>query len=218
MPSLIREKIINSLREERFLTISQIANLYYGKKANGLPANVIQREPRPDEVYDPVPGYDSAYQRIRDMRADGKLKVIKYKNDKSKHGLIMLTKEEPPALTNWDHEIDRGDFYVAYQNTGKLTSFDSKWPIEEFRGYAKDHRIFFDSRMELEGIKPFFFVEIERDTEVWETLEQKIVKYAGLADSMPQNPFYVLFTVQLTGRARFSKSSTAGGVTATGPP
>lgn len=132
------------------------------------------------------------------MRADGKLKVVRYKNDKSAHGLIMLPKEEPTALTNWDHEIDRGDFYVAYQNTGKLTSFDSKWPIEEFRGYAKDHRIFFDSRMELEGIKPFFFVEIERDTEVWETLQQKIIKYAGLADSMPQNPFYVLFTVQLT--------------------
>jgi hypothetical protein len=198
VPSLIRTKILTSLKEARFLTISQIATLFYAERADGTPANVIPRKPRPGDDYEMVPGYDSAYQRIRDMRKDGKVKFELYNDDNKVHGLIMLPKEKPPARTNWDHEIDRGDLYVAYQNTGKLMSFDSKWPIEEFRGYAKDHRILFDSRMELNGIEPFFFVEIERDTETWETLEQKVSKYAGLADSMPQHPFYVLFTVQLT--------------------
>ena len=148
---------------------------------------MIPRKPRPGELYELPPGYDSAYQRVRAMCDDGAVKMVKYKNDKSVPALIMLPKENAPALTNWDHEIDRGDFYVAYHLTGKITSFDSKWPIDEYRGYAKDHRIFFDSRMDLEGVAPFFFVEIERDTEIWETLQEKVEKYVGLAESMPQN-------------------------------
>jgi hypothetical protein len=109
----------------------------------------------------------------------------------------MFPKDKPPSVMGWQHEIDRGDIYVALHKTGKLTSYRWNWHIEEYRGFAKNHKLQPDGRFELEGTEKIIFLEVDRGTEFWSNeLDAKIEKYAGLQSSMPQNSFVVLFTIQ----------------------
>jgi hypothetical protein len=110
----------------------------------------------------------------------------------------MFPKDKAPSVMGWQHEIDRGDIYVALHKTGKLTSYRWNWHIDEYRGFAKDHKLNPDGRFELEGSDKIFFLEVDRGTEFWANeLDEKIKKYAALQDSMPQNPFVVRFSVQV---------------------
>lgn len=137
------------------------------------------------------------------MQDGGEVKLVPCKTNSQKvltniDKLIMFPKDKPPSAMGWQHEIDRGDIYVALHKTGKLTSYRWNWDIEEYRDFAKGHRINPDGRFELEGSDKIFFLEVDRGTEFWTTeLDVKIEKYAGLQDSMPQIPFAVLFTVQV---------------------
>jgi len=136
------------------------------------------------------------------MQDAGEVKLVPCKTNSGKvltnvDKLIMFPKDKPPSVMGWQHEIDRGDIYVALHKTGKLTSYRWNWHIEEYRGFAKDHRLNPDGRFELEGSSKLFFLEIDRGTEFWSAeLDIKITKYAGLQDSMPNQPFVVLFTIQ----------------------
>jgi hypothetical protein len=185
------------------LTISQIAELFYSVRKDGSTPKQFPRQPRKGQVYEMPPGYDSARQRVDSMIDAGLIKIVPCTTNSGKvqtniDKLIMFPKDTPPSSGGWQHEIDRGDAYVALHKTGKLTSYRWNWHIEEYRNFAKNHRIKPDARFELEGSSKIFFLEVDRGTEFWSNeLDRKIEKYAGLQDSMPQIPFVVVFTVQV---------------------
>jgi len=184
------------------LTISQIASLFYSVRKDGAVPKSFPRQPRPGQVYDMVPGYDTARQMALRMADSGEVQVAECKTNSGKRlkfvdNLIMLPKDRPPSVMGWQHEIDRGDIYVALHKTGKLTSYRWKWHPTEYQGFAKLHKLYPDGRFELQGSDYIFFLEVDRGTEFWsDELNTKIEKYAGLQDSMPQNPFVVVFVIQ----------------------
>ena len=148
-----------------------------------------------------MPGWDSAYQQIRRMVARAEIKLVPCKV----HGkiipqvprLVMLSRETAPSYQKWEHEIVRSACYVALHSTGKLIGYRSKWTTEEYREFAKSHGVYFDSQFELQGSKFTFFLEVDMGTEYWENeLNEKVAEYAGLAQSMPQFPFYVVFVAK----------------------
>ena len=179
-----------------------MAELFYSIRKDGSAPKMFPRQPRKGQYYELVPGYDSARQRVLAMQDGGEVKLVPCKTNSGKtltniDKLIMFPKDKAPSTMGWQHEIDRGDLYVALHKTGKLTSYRFNWHIDEYRGFAKDHRLNPDSRFELEGSDRIFFLEVDRGTEFWTNeLDEKISKYAGLQDSMPQNQFVVLFTLQ----------------------
>jgi Replication-relaxation len=200
--SLARNRISQSLNENRYLTISQIASLFYSVRKDGQPPKPFPRQPRKGQYYELVPGYDSARQRVLAMADTGEVKLEACKTNSGKvltnvDKLIMFPKDRPPSAMGWQHEIDRGDIYVALHKTGKVIGYRHNWHIDEYRGFAKSHKLNPDGRFELEGSSKLFFLEVDRGTEFWSNeLDTKIEKYAALQDSMPQNPFVVLFTIQ----------------------
>lgn len=112
--------------------------------------------------------------------------------------LVMLKGERAPSYQNWAHEISRGEYYVAFHKTGKVVMWRTKWHKDEWQEIGKKHKIRFDNLMELADTPPLFFIEVDMGTEFWsDELEEKIVNYAGLADSMPPGSFYVLFPLQV---------------------
>jgi hypothetical protein len=185
------------------LTLSQIASLFYSTKKDGQTAKTFPRTPRPGQIFEMVPGYDSARQIVLRMVDSGEVKLEEMKTNSGKRirnidKLAMFPKDKPPSVMGWQHEIDRGDVYVALHRTGKVTSYRWNWHIDEYRDFAKNHRLSPDGRFELEGSDKVFFLEVDRGTEFWTNeLDEKISKYAGLQDSMPQTPFVVLFVVQV---------------------
>lgn len=108
----------------------------------------------------------------------------------------MLKEERPPAATNWWHEIERGELYVEFHKTNLITGWWSKWPIEEYRGFAYKHKVMPDIMFTLKDRRTRFPVELDRGTEDWGDLEDKVEKYAGLAQAMPQNPICPIFLLQ----------------------
>jgi len=184
------------------LTISQIANLFYSIKKDGSAAKTFPRTPRPGQTFEMVPGYDSARQILLRMVDSGEVKLEEMKTNSGKRirnidKLVMFPKDRPPSVMGWQHEIDRGDIYVALHKTGKLTSYRWNWHIEEYRNFARNHRLNPDGRFELDGSPYVYFLEVDRGSEFWTNeLEEKIQKYAGLQDSMPQTPFVTLFIIQ----------------------
>src|ERR1017187_7963054 len=81
MTSLAAERVIQSLKEARYLTISQIAELFYATKADGQPANVQMARPRLGEEYPTVPGYHSARKLIKAMEARGQVILSTYRSE-----------------------------------------------------------------------------------------------------------------------------------------
>lgn len=101
------------------------------------------------------------------------------------------------SYQKWAHEIARSECYVALHGTGKLTGYRSQWSKEERQSFAEQHGVYFDSQFELEGSKLTFFLEVDMGTEYWDNeLNEKVQEYAGLAESMPQYPFCVVFAAK----------------------
>jgi hypothetical protein len=179
-----------------------VAELFYSIKKDGSTAKTFARTPRPGQTFEMAPGYDSARQILLRMVDSGEVKMEEMKTNSGKRirnidKLVMFPKDRPPSVMGWQHEIDRGDIYVAINKTGKVTSYRWNWHIDEYRGFAKDHRLNPDGRFELEGSPYVWFLEVDRGTEFWSNeLDEKISKYAGLQDSMPQTPFVVIFVIQ----------------------
>ena len=51
--------------------------------------------------------------------------------------------------------------------------------------------------MELKDNPYRFFLELDRDTEIWSDLQEKIEKFAGLCDSAPQLKLAMVFILKL---------------------
>src|SRR5262249_54482586 len=123
--------------------------------------------------------------------------------------LIMLPKDKL-SYQNWQHEIDRGELYVAFHKTSQVTTWRTKWDKDEWMTFAKQHSVRPDNMLELENCPYYFFIEVDRGSEFWsDELDKKIEDYAGLAASMPQNPFYVLFTLQVQGSTKIGDRAAA---------
>lgn len=110
--------------------------------------------------------------------------------------LVMLPKDKC-SYQKWEHEIKRGDCYVALHKTGRLTGYRSKWSNEEFKDFAQRHGVYFDSHFDLADNPVTFFLEVDMGTEYWEDeLNVKVAEYAGLMMSMPDKAIYCLFVAE----------------------
>lgn len=110
---------------------------------------------------------------------------------------LLMLKKEKLSYQKWEHEIARGDCYVALHRSGQLEGYRSKWTPKEYHAFAKAHGVNFDSQFELTGSKFTFFLEVDMGTEYWDNeLDEKVKEYAGLAQSMPQYPFYAVFVAK----------------------
>lgn len=98
---------------------------------------------------------------------------------------------------NWysrKHEIDAADLFVALARTGKLQHWDVGWADTE--SHFAQHRVNYDRRAEIEGVRHVVFFEVDRGTEDLDTIRRKVDKYIGLQTAYPDEHFMVLFTVQ----------------------
>lgn len=135
------------------------------------------------------------------MQHRGEIKIAPYTvHGKKIHAmprLVMLPKEKL-SYQNWEHEIMRGDCYVALHTTGLLTGYRSKWSDDEREDFAQKHGIYFDSHFDLKDMAHTFFLEVDMGTEYWEKeLNLKVQDYSGLMMSVPQQPMYALFVTQV---------------------
>ena len=199
--SLAEKRLLCALSEARYLTISQIAELFYAVKADGQPANEQTVRPRPNEEYTTTAGYGSARKLIKGCEARGTLVLHEYKHkqynkerrDRTVPKLVMLPTQKPPAPSNWWHEVERGQLYVDFHKTGKIIGWYSKWPRPEYMEFGKRHGVQPDSMFELDGVDCRFCIELDRGTEDWTDLEEKIQKYAGLMQSAGSNICPIFF-------------------------
>src|SRR5688500_2851444 len=71
-----REKDDEALKQEPFLTIGQIARLFYSVRRDGQPAKSTRFRPRPNSEYELPPGYHSARALLNRMVRDKELVVF----------------------------------------------------------------------------------------------------------------------------------------------
>jgi len=155
----------------------------------------MKRTPRPGEMYELVPGYDSARKICLRMKAANLLDYHKT-TDKTNPGFWCLKGRPAPSKWNWQHEVDAGNLMIAFRNTDLLISWDAKWDADEYREFAKKHGVNYDRRMQLEGVSQLVFIEVDRGNEDLGVLREKVQKYIRLAQSFPGDPFVVIFTLQ----------------------
>jgi hypothetical protein len=111
--------------------------------------------------------------------------------------MIMLPPDKL-SYQNWEHEMTRGECYVALHRTELLTSYRSKWSDDEYDDFAKKHGVYFDSHFDLKDNRFTFFLEVDMGTEYWEKeLNIKVQDYAGLMMSMPSQSIYALFVTSV---------------------
>src|SRR5262245_30606156 len=85
-----RDKILEAFRLERFLTIPQVAGLFYSVRRDGQPARSTRIRPRKDDAYDLVPGYHSARDMLNRMVDSGQLVVFRNRGDDTTPSLPNL--------------------------------------------------------------------------------------------------------------------------------
>lgn len=115
--------------------------------------------------------------------------------DKSIPDLWALAGDYQPSKHNWEHEIDRGDLYVAFKKTGKVQVWNSKWDTDEWKDFARKVGVKYDCRMELEGVNQTIFFEVDRGGMSPKTLKDKMQSYIELAEVV-SDPFIVILTLQ----------------------
>ena len=142
------------------------------------------------------------------MAFRSELKIVPYKvhgeEIRNIQRLIMHPKDKL-SHQNWEHEITRGDCYVALRNCGHFSAYRSKWTTQERDDFALQHGVLFDSHFDLKDKTTTFFLEVDMGTEYWEKeLNVKVEDYAGLMMSMPQQPMYALFVTDVKGNGEIA--------------
>ncbi|HZS47243.1 MAG TPA: hypothetical protein VFC63_19370 [Blastocatellia bacterium] len=96
-------------------------------------------------------------------------------------------------LHNWQHEKRCGDVYVSYETVGAL-NFWTDGHHEEYDDYGLiPDRV---SRV----LNRIVFWEVERETKLLPTFEDKCPKYVRLSRAHPGKKMYVIWTVITKGR------------------
>jgi hypothetical protein len=188
-----REKILQALRYEPFLTTKQVARLFYSVGRDGQPAKSYSVKPRQKE-YDLGPGYYSAYRRLLAMHKDGIIQCHKPDYRGKNPDLWSLPGRRQPF--NWysrQHEIDCAELFVSFIKTKCIDHWDVGWQNDE--QVFKKFKVNYDRRVEIAGISNVIFIEVDRGTEDMEKLRRKIEKYIRLSDSTNQG-MNVVFTLQ----------------------
>lgn len=121
----------------------------------------------------------------------------KERRDRTVPKLISLASEKGQvSASNWWHVLEQGQLYVIFHNTGKVTAWHSMWPKKELEDFARAHKLYPDNFLELVNVDCRFPIELDRGKEDWPQLEEKVEKYAGLMQSMPQNLMCPIFLMQ----------------------
>lgn len=195
---LARQKIVEALKMEPYLSTAHVARLFYSHDAAGQPAKSFKIRPRKtsNTTYELEPGYFSAYRRLRAMLKDGLVKQHKLTVPGSVDVWTLPGVSIPKNWFNREHELDCADIFVALHKTGKLESWDPLWTDVEAEEIAKEYGLYYDRRIELEGFNGVIFLEVDRGTEDVKKLHEKARKYVRLARDYPKEKILVFFTIQ----------------------
>src|ERR1019366_5538265 len=187
LPENPRERILEFLKMEPRLTTSQISRLM-PEPRRGTPLKPFITKPNRE--------FPPSYPRTRDMLATllKREQIKRWRDHASESYLFCLPEVDIPTnFYNRQHEIDCGDLFVAYFNTGKLQYWDALWQEDE-KGIKDNYRVWYDRRFQLDD--KLFFLEVDRGTEDLDAFETKIKKYLKLAQDHQGVNWYVLITVQ----------------------
>jgi hypothetical protein len=193
-----RFKILEALTYEPYLTTNQVAKLFYRVRRDGTEAKpqVAIRKATGDVLK--APGYDSAKDMLKAMRNRGEIKVHKLPKEKiERTRLYSLPGRKTPSPSNWQHEMTCAWLFVEYELTGGLTDWDDRWTADQFQGLSGQFgkKVFnYDRRMEHKQIPNVVFWEVDKGTEIRDTLANKIQNYVRL-QHVTHDRFTVVFTV-----------------------
>jgi len=188
-----QDRILDALEQAKYLTISQVAELFYAIKRDGQPAKSFRLRPRANSTYELIGGYGPAIKILNRMANDDyKLLSVHKSGNLNKPFLYSLRGDKTPAA--WNHVMDTGDLFVAYFKSGRLIRWAADWEKEAWNAFARDMRINPDGRLELQGLNQVVMFEVDMGTEKPAVLKRKVEKYLRLAQVT--TPFVVVFTFQ----------------------
>ena len=198
-----RNKIKDALTDEPFLTINQVANLFYSVRRDGQPAKPSRFRLRGKEL-ELTPGYNSAKDLLGRMVRDKELIVFKPKNDQpqSTPNLYALPGTKKPINDNalYGHEMDCADCFVALRRTygEKLVRWQRHWNEVEREVFGEKYGIWPDRVFELEHSDEVYFLEVDRGTEdLRKQIQPKIEDYFKLWQAYKdKQSFTIIFTAQ----------------------
>ena len=203
---LAREKILAALNPhsgEPFLTIAQIAQLFYSVRRDGQPARSTRIRPRKNEAYDLVPGYHSARAILTRMVDSGQLVVFRNRGDDTTPSLpnLYALKGTRKAINDralYGHEMDAVDCFVALRKAfgERLVRWERRWDRDDWETFAKKWGLLPDATFELDGDDRVWFLEVDRGTEEPDQLLDKLGRYVRFSNAHPGERFHVLFTAQ----------------------
>jgi hypothetical protein len=176
------EKILEALEITKFLTIRQVARLFYGKRRDGQPAKARTVRPAKDSprAVHLEPGSDSAKWILNDM-CQRKVRVrdrdypllMRYDSDNLKrenyyhrHNAEHISLDEKMT---YGHDMAVVVSYVLLETSGELDGFQRYWDPDQAAEYGKKWGLYPDAVFALaKNPDHMFFLEVDGGTE-WET-------------------------------------------------
>jgi hypothetical protein len=138
------------------------------------------------------------YEKGRVARAKREFWKMQPEGEKNKPVFFYRPWVQGPKQQSYKHERDAANLYVKLYREGILV----KWfwePHEEYLEFGlKPDRA---SVIKIDDKPRIIFWEIDRGTEVHQTIKEKVPKYIELSRRRPENRFNVIFTVPTITRA-----------------
>lgn len=123
------------------------------------------------------------------MVEDGLIKFHKIGQNDPLYYFLPTTKA--PTVFSHKHEKDCADLFIAYKSTGLLKAWNSPENFEDYQDYVKAGVL--PDRVSIIG-KSIVFWEVDRGTESYQKISDKIPNYITLSRRHPEHKFYVCFT------------------------
>jgi hypothetical protein len=196
-----RDAVRKWLQIQPRLTTEQIARLDNQPRKGGLLSPFS-----PKKKTKTYPGsYVRTTKLLRRMADD---KEIHSDRDHNNQPLIWMLPGTtfPQNFYTQRHEIDIADLFVAYYP--HVSHWDTEWgALEREQLRIPHYRVNYDARMVLNG--KVYLLEVDRGSEDLEQLAAKVKKYIAFADSLPDESFQVVFTLQKYRRMHFGHRADA---------
>jgi hypothetical protein len=192
-----REAVKQWLSVQPRMTAEQIARLDSEPRKNG------RLDPfSPKKKTKAYPGsYIRTVQLLRRMAKDGE--VHRDRDHNNQPFIWMLPGVVfPQNFYTQRHELDVADLFVALYR--HVSHWDTEWgTLERETLRIPQYKVNYDARMVLNG--RVYLWEVDRGTEDFEQLFEKVNKYIRFAESLQTESFQVVFTMQKYRRQHFGR-------------
>ena len=187
-----RDKIIEVLKLEPFLTIPQVAALFYSVRRDGQLAKSTRFRPRPKDTYELVPGYHSARAILNRMVDSKQLVVYQNRGDDTTPSLPNLyalkgTRKPINDRHLFGHDMDVVDCFVALRRAfgGRLERWERRWDKEQRAYFGDKWKLWPDAVFELADNETVYFLEVDRGSEEADQIEDKLARYVAFSKAHP---------------------------------